>query len=74
MRVRNSKAGTSAASCAVSAFVVVIPSRTSPAPAVACAMTFRLWPATLCDPKPLFFAANASDIKYADLDQSTGEL
>jgi hypothetical protein len=39
--------------------------------AVACAMTFRSWPATLCDPKSLLPAAKASDIKYADLDQST---
>jgi hypothetical protein len=39
--------------------------------AVACAMTFRFWPATLCDPKSLLPAARASDIKYADLDQST---
>jgi hypothetical protein len=39
--------------------------------AVACAMTFRFWPATLCDPKSLLPAPKASDIKYADLDQST---
>jgi len=39
--------------------------------AVGCAMTFRSWPATLCDPKSLLPAAKASDIKYADLDQST---
>jgi hypothetical protein len=38
--------------------------------AVACAMTFRSWPATHCDPKSLLPAAKASDIKYADLDQS----
>jgi len=31
--------------------------------AVGCAMTFRSWPATLCDPKSLLLAAKASDIK-----------
>jgi hypothetical protein len=39
--------------------------------AVACAMIFRSWTATLCDPKSLLAAAKASDIKYVDLDQST---
>jgi hypothetical protein len=39
--------------------------------AVACAMAFRSWPTTLCDPKSFLPAAKASDIKYADLDQST---
>jgi hypothetical protein len=39
--------------------------------AVACAMTFRSWSATLCDPKSLLPAAKASDFKHADLDQST---
>jgi hypothetical protein len=39
--------------------------------AVACAMTFRSRPATFCDPKSLLPAAKASDIEYADLDQST---
>jgi hypothetical protein len=39
--------------------------------AVACTMTFRSRPATLCDPKSLLPATKTSDIKYADLDQST---
>jgi len=39
--------------------------------AVANAMTFRSLPATLFDPKSLLPATKASDIKYADLAQST---
>ena len=38
---------------------------------LACTMTFRSWPATLCDPKSFWPAPKASDIKYADLDQLT---